>query len=89
MRHPKRTAERLAERRVLVESTYGPIGLLVATLPRKHVHVNDLLDAFAALWTAERIARLAAADRARPCFAAPSPDDAEVLDAADPTPCSP
>jgi hypothetical protein len=56
MRHPKSTAEGLAERRVLVESTYGPIGPLVATLPRKHVHVNDLLDAFAALWTAERIA---------------------------------
>src|SRR6185436_1474666 len=31
------------------------------------------------------ISRLAAADRARPCFPAPSPDDAEVLDAADPT----
>jgi transposase len=35
------------------------------------------------------ISRLAAADRARPCFPAPSPDDAEVLDAADPTPCRP
>ena len=35
------------------------------------------------------ISRLAAADRARPCFPAPSPDDAEVLDATDPTPCRP
>jgi hypothetical protein len=35
------------------------------------------------------ISRLAAADWARPCFPAPSPDDAEVLDAADPTPCRP
>ena len=30
-----------------------------------------------------------AADRARPCFRAPSPDEAEVLDAADPTPRRP
>ena len=35
------------------------------------------------------ISRLAAADWAHPCFPAPSPDDAEVLDAADPTPCRP
>jgi predicted RNase H-like nuclease len=29
----------------------------MGTLPRKDVQVNDLLDAFAAPWTAERIAR--------------------------------
>jgi predicted RNase H-like nuclease len=57
MHHPKSTAAGLAERRVLIESTYGPIGPFMAALSRKNVHVDDLLDAFAALWTAERIAR--------------------------------
>jgi predicted RNase H-like nuclease len=56
MRHSKATLQGLAERRALVELTYGSIAPLVAALPRKHAHVDDLLDAFAALWTAERIA---------------------------------
>jgi predicted RNase H-like nuclease len=57
MSHSKGTADGLAARRALVESTYGSIGPLLVGLPRASVHENDLVDAFAALWTAERIAR--------------------------------
>lgn len=70
MRQSKGTPQGLAERRALVELTYGSIAPLVTALPRKHAHADDLLDAFAALWTAERIA----GERARTLPNEPSGD---------------
>lgn len=48
----KHTAEGLERRRVLVAAQYGEEPL--ASVPRG-AHLDDLLDAFAALWTAERV----------------------------------
>jgi predicted RNase H-like nuclease len=55
MRYSKGRRLGRAERRELIEATYGSVGPLMAALPRTRVHVDDLFDAFAALWTAERI----------------------------------
>lgn len=49
----KRTPEGLAARRALASAHFG--AEIVATVPRG-AHEDDLLDALAALWTAERIA---------------------------------
>jgi predicted RNase H-like nuclease len=58
MAHPKRTAEGLAERRRLVDATFG--GDAFARVRERfrpsQVADDDVLDAFAALWTAGRIA---------------------------------
>ena len=57
MAHPKRTPEGLAERRALVESDFGSIvDRLWGSVPRGVAAMDDLIDAFAALWTARRIA---------------------------------
>jgi predicted RNase H-like nuclease len=56
MAHAKRTPEGRAERRALIEGTYGPVASLVQALPRGQARTDDLFDACAALWTAERIA---------------------------------
>jgi predicted RNase H-like nuclease len=56
MEHPKRTPEGKAERLALVNDYFrGAYDALRPTLPWRLVADDDLLDAFAALWTAERI----------------------------------
>jgi len=58
MAHPKRKAEGRAEREALVEPVYGAAYVATqASLPRGDFANDDLLDAFAALWTGERVAR--------------------------------
>ena len=57
MAHAKRTPEGLAERRALIESEFGPVlNELWRSVPRGVAAMDDLADAFAALWTANRIA---------------------------------
>jgi predicted RNase H-like nuclease len=57
MDHPKRTAAGRQERQAVVEAKYRALEPLVQALPRRSAGLDDLLDACAALWTAERIAR--------------------------------
>ena len=58
MRHAKRTGEGRAERLALVgEHFKGAFEELRPTIPQRLAADDDLLDAFAALWTAERILR--------------------------------
>jgi predicted RNase H-like nuclease len=57
MKHSKRRVAGRQERRALVEATYGSLEPWVQALPRRNAGIDDLLDACAALWTAERIAR--------------------------------
>ena len=58
MEHPKRTPEGRAERLRLVEDRFGR-GFEVTRreIPQSQAADDDILDAFAALWTAERIFR--------------------------------
>lgn len=57
MTHAKKTAPGRAEREALVTARYGPAyAAAQASLPRGRYASDDLLDAFATLWTAERIA---------------------------------
>ncbi len=58
MTHPKRTGPGFMERIALVETVFGPeaYSSVRAKYPRKKVADDDILDAFAALWTAQRIA---------------------------------
>jgi predicted RNase H-like nuclease len=62
MKHSKKRAEGRAARRRLVDRDYGNAAFdaVRGSFPKKHVADDDILDAFAALWTAERIARGAA-----------------------------
>jgi len=53
MLHSKKTAAGRVEREALVLSRYGE-AYRAATLPKAAYRNDDLLDAFAALWTAER-----------------------------------
>ncbi len=57
MLHAKRTKEGKAERRALVEEVFGAriADEVRAKFPRAIVATDDIHDAFAALWTAERI----------------------------------
>jgi predicted RNase H-like nuclease len=58
MTHGKKTAAGRAERERLVHRTYGRAWEhAAADLPRGAFARDDLFDAFAALWTAERVAR--------------------------------
>ena len=59
MRHYKKTEAGERERRILVERHFGDGALEVVRrqLAPKRAPADDVLDAFAALWTAERIAR--------------------------------
>jgi predicted RNase H-like nuclease len=58
MRHAKRTAEGRAERLALVSEHFrGAFDDLRPLIPQRLAADHDLLDAFAALWTAERILR--------------------------------
>lgn len=67
MAHAKRTADGRAERRALVESRWpGAVARLAPTLPRGTYAPDDLLDAFAVLWTAHRLARGEAVARPDP-----------------------
>jgi predicted RNase H-like nuclease len=57
MVHRKKSSDGRAEREVLVEPRYGKeYQAARSSLPRGQYSNNDLLDAFAALWTAERVA---------------------------------
>jgi predicted RNase H-like nuclease len=58
MRHPKRSRTGRAERLALIASYFGPDAYprVRARFPAKHVAHDDIADAFAVLWTAERIA---------------------------------
>jgi predicted RNase H-like nuclease len=56
MQHGKRTTEGHAERLELVEERFrGAFEAIRREIPRRHAADDDILDAFAALWTAERI----------------------------------
>ncbi len=56
MQHAKRTGEGRAERLALVNEHFcGAFGAVRASIPRRLAADDDILDAFAALWTAERI----------------------------------
>ncbi len=57
MSHPKRTGQGFGERIHLIANHFGESAFDDArkTLPRANVAEDDILDAFAALWTAERI----------------------------------
>jgi predicted RNase H-like nuclease len=58
MQHPKRTGAGRAERLALVnEHSRGAFDEVRASIPRRLAAGDDILDAFAALWTAERILR--------------------------------
>ena len=58
MQHAKRTGEGRAERLALVNEHFcGAFGAVRASIPRRLAADDDILDAFAALWTAERIVR--------------------------------
>jgi predicted RNase H-like nuclease len=59
MRFPKRLREGLAERRRLVAARFGRDALaqVRSAFPRSRVGDDDIADAFATLWTAERCAR--------------------------------
>ncbi len=57
MTHRKKSAAGRLERETLVRGRYADaLDLARATLPRSRCALDDLLDAFAALWTAERAA---------------------------------
>jgi predicted RNase H-like nuclease len=57
MTHAKRRPEGLAERRALIEAEFGTVVEdLWRSVPRGVAAIDDLVDAFAALWTARRIA---------------------------------
>jgi predicted RNase H-like nuclease len=55
MRARKASAEGQEERRRLVEAVFGPVGDYLSQFPRSVAKPDDILDAFAALWTAQRI----------------------------------
>ena len=58
MQHAKRTGEGRAERLALVNEHFrGAFDEVRASIPRRLAADDDILDAFAALWTAERIVR--------------------------------
>lgn len=59
MRHAKKRAAGRAERRQLVDAHFGPSAFagVRARFARRDVADDDILDAFAALWTAERSLR--------------------------------
>ncbi len=58
MSRPKRSADGRAERRALVDGTWpGAVGTALEHLPRGAYALDDLLDAFAVLWTARRLAQ--------------------------------
>jgi predicted RNase H-like nuclease len=58
MEHAKRTPEGRAERLQLVEEHFaGAFHTIRQEIPQKQAADDDILDAFAALWTAERIVR--------------------------------
>ena len=58
MAHGKKTAEGRAERETLVASVFGPAVAGASACPfRGGWSFDDLLDAFAVLWTAQHIAR--------------------------------
>ncbi|MCX7699384.1 MAG: DUF429 domain-containing protein [Gemmataceae bacterium] len=56
MTHRKKSAAGRAEREALIQ-TYAGTGFKAARsqLPRRHCQIDDLLDAFAGLWSAERV----------------------------------
>lgn len=59
MSHAKKRSAGRCERRALLEAIFGPEDLAVAldpkVIPRKEAARDDILDAFAALWTARRL----------------------------------
>lgn len=57
IRAPKHTPAGLAERLVLLEPVFGSVAKALATRPKGDAKADDVLDAFAVLWTAERFAR--------------------------------
>jgi len=56
MQHPKKSGFGFLERYKLVVQSYGDTAARIrAAIPRKKATDDDILDALAALWTAERI----------------------------------
>ncbi|BCS35018.1 hypothetical protein TBR22_A42440 [Luteitalea sp. TBR-22] len=67
LRHGKRTPEGRVERRALIEARWpGAVDRLTPALPPGAWAADDLLDAFAVLWTAHRIAAGEAVRRPEP-----------------------
>jgi predicted RNase H-like nuclease len=56
---PKRTSAGHAIRKALIDTHFGPIAFESARkqVERRHAANDDIADAFAALWTAQRIVR--------------------------------
>lgn len=56
MRHPKKTGFGFAERFALAQATFGDAAEMIReNVSRKLAGDDDILDALAALWTAQRI----------------------------------
>jgi predicted RNase H-like nuclease len=56
MSHPKKSGQGFLERLQLVERHFGPVfDDLRRSVPRRAATDDDILDALAALWTAERV----------------------------------
>lgn len=67
MRHPKRTPEGRRERQQRIDALWpGALALWRSRLPRAAYAEDDLLDAFAVLWTARRLAEGTASRRPDP-----------------------
>jgi len=56
MRHNKKPTEGTAERFGALQGNFSGIGRTLGVLPRSQVGSDDVLDAYAAAWTAVRIA---------------------------------
>jgi predicted RNase H-like nuclease len=60
MRHKKKSTEGKAERLGALQGNFSGIGRVLGAFPRSQVASDDILDAYAAAWTAIRIAENAA-----------------------------
>ena len=56
MRHNKKSTEGRAERLIALQGRFSGIGRALGAFPRSQVGSDDVLDAYAAAWTALRIA---------------------------------
>ncbi len=74
MLHKKKSAEGRAERLSAQQGHFSGIGRALGMLPRSHVASDDVLDAYAAAWTALRIG-----ENAAKCIPPRPPTDAKGL----------
>ncbi len=74
MRHKKKSTEGKAERLGALQGHFSGIARAIGVFPRSQVASDDVLDAYAAAWTALRIA-----DNAAKRIPLPQPIDAKGL----------